>query len=455
MLSNSLSVGGVGAQPPQNAKTTSSTQPSPEPTPVPTVIVDNDSDTERQSAVETQSQEPSKQSNEGTNPELKIETTSASPDTASENVDDDESLKVGGSGGGANLQPQTPKTPQRDVSTLTLRGLISNQDVPQPEQDEEIHVDITDEGIAQARTDFFTSLTDGVGAELRKAAAGQMRAKKGGAKKKGAKGGKSKLSAGGSGSGSPKKTLTKSKSSTASMGFLEKSPKKKGKRLNLPYLPPSGSGHAPATDDMTRTAQLLTGWGDPEAIDKKDENGCSAVHVAAAKGKEEVLSFLIGKRADVNLRDNAGKTPLFYACSLGQRNAAAILLTNKADLSLSNDYGNTPLHAAVRNGHFGIVELLILNGCDPDQENNAGESCYDRAKTPEIRRFVKVCASRRQKEVEKWNAKLEAGQVEGEPNRPPMHATVWDAKEQKQFEERMKKFLKTTQSGRSSAMLSR
>jgi ankyrin repeat protein len=45
---------------------------------------------------------------------------------------------------------------------------------------------------------------------------------------------------------------------------------------------------------------LLSGWGDPKAVNTKDQDGNTALALAAAKQRLDICDMLIKKGADVN-----------------------------------------------------------------------------------------------------------------------------------------------------------
>ncbi|KAF7287415.1 hypothetical protein GWI33_001389 [Rhynchophorus ferrugineus] len=96
----------------------------------------------------------------------------------------------------------------------------------------------------------------------------------------------------------------------------------------------------------------------------KDQNGQTAVHLAAIRGENEILSSLIHHSFNVNLRDAAGFTPLHYACEYNFPTTVRLLVKlGKANIQARNtDSGVVPLHVAASNGHKEVIkELLSLN----------------------------------------------------------------------------------------------
>ncbi|VDK73598.1 unnamed protein product [Litomosoides sigmodontis] len=82
--------------------------------------------------------------------------------------------------------------------------------------------------------------------------------------------------------------------------------------------------------------------------------GATALHVAAAKGYNDVMKLLLKAGADVNCRDRDGWTPLHAAAHWAEHEAAAILIQNGASFSEVTNNGETILNVADKD----IVEYL-------------------------------------------------------------------------------------------------
>jgi ankyrin repeat protein len=90
---------------------------------------------------------------------------------------------------------------------------------------------------------------------------------------------------------------------------------------------------------------------------------------AAARGRVEVVRYLLDEGADINLRPAGFCSAAFHrACDQGRVEVVALLLARGADTGPS-DNGLTPLMAASFGGQTDIVELLLAHGCgDVDQQ---------------------------------------------------------------------------------------
>lgn len=124
--------------------------------------------------------------------------------------------------------------------------------------------------------------------------------------------------------------------------------------------------------DLPQIQALLKS--DPSVVSRKDENGWTPLHFAAAEGHKDVAELLIANKADVNARNNHGSTPLHDAAYEGHKDVAELLVANKADVSARNNDGSTPLHNAAYEGHKDIVELLLANKANVDARNRKGDT---------------------------------------------------------------------------------
>ena len=185
---------------------------------------------------------------------------------------------------------------------------------------------------------------------------------------------------------------------------------KKKKKKRVPFEAPSGITVNPGQDsgycflicvelgtfgasnvkskDLMRMGLLLSGWGDPKALDAPDAEGTTPLMVAAASGRGDICDALIRKLANVKAKDNYGKTALHKAAANGYVDIVTLLLSAGAVINEQDKYGNTALHSAVRNNQRNVALQLIVAGIDSSLKNEKGESAVDRAKTQEFKHFV-------------------------------------------------------------------
>ncbi|KAJ3538230.1 hypothetical protein NM208_g6000 [Fusarium decemcellulare] len=125
------------------------------------------------------------------------------------------------------------------------------------------------------------------------------------------------------------------------------------------------------------------------------------LETAAAKGHLDVVRFLVKQTSALNDRDGGTQlyyspstacedydddvgecewTPLHLAAARGMVNGVKLLLGKKADLEAKNDEGRTPLHLAALHGQVEIVQLFIREGANTVTEDDKGKTVMDLAR---------------------------------------------------------------------------
>lgn len=84
------------------------------------------------------------------------------------------------------------------------------------------------------------------------------------------------------------------------------------------------------------------------------------IHWAASDGKIASLSFLLGRRVDINAQDANGCTPLVIAVQHNQLDSVVYLIKNGADTTLRDENGDSALHWAAYKGYVEMVGLLTF-----------------------------------------------------------------------------------------------
>lgn len=108
------------------------------------------------------------------------------------------------------------------------------------------------------------------------------------------------------------------------------------------------------------------------AINPRDGNGWTPLHLAAHDGSELLAKRLLAEQADPLAKNQAGMTPLHMAAMAGNKEVAELLLNKKVDPNVRNREGWTPLHSAVHRDRKEVVELLLNHQADPDARNLYG-----------------------------------------------------------------------------------
>lgn len=115
--------------------------------------------------------------------------------------------------------------------------------------------------------------------------------------------------------------------------------------------------------------------------------GDTALHLAAAGYRVEIVRLLLAHGADPNAAENSrGSSPLHYAADGfvtgpawdAQRQVETIrcLLQKGADMHLQDRNGATPLHRAVRTRCAAAVRFLLEAGSDPTIQNKTGSTPF-------------------------------------------------------------------------------
>lgn len=143
----------------------------------------------------------------------------------------------------------------------------------------------------------------------------------------------------------------------------------------------SGHGYTPllraAMHGHHQVVQLLL---DQEGVDvnKNDNEGRSALSLAAGNGHEKVAGLLLDKaEVDcVNKRDTRGRTPLSWAAASGHAIMVKSLLEGgQGDVDKGDAHGRTPLSLAAGSGHEKVVKILLEGGqVDADKGDSHGRT---------------------------------------------------------------------------------
>lgn len=99
-------------------------------------------------------------------------------------------------------------------------------------------------------------------------------------------------------------------------------------------------------------------------VNEKDENGNTALHLAATWNFPKLVNYLAAKAEDIDVRNDGGYTPLMRACTSGMVENAKIFIGKGADVNTRNIYGKTIL--GVTDGYYNdrseIVRFLKEKG---------------------------------------------------------------------------------------------
>ncbi len=112
--------------------------------------------------------------------------------------------------------------------------------------------------------------------------------------------------------------------------------------------------------------------------------GDTAIHIAAASHRPEIIDTLLQLGADVNARNRRHAQPLHYAADSrpgidywrpeDQARAITALIEGGADPNAVDAGHATPLHRAVRTRGALAVSALLRGGADPSLQNRNGST---------------------------------------------------------------------------------
>jgi len=116
---------------------------------------------------------------------------------------------------------------------------------------------------------------------------------------------------------------------------------------------------------------FLISYGAP--VDAKNDSGEAPIHVAINKGNLSMVSMLIDKGSDINIKESIdGNTPLHIAVERGNLHMADFLIRRGANVNIKNDSSYTPLYIAVKLGQEKIVRSLLAKSADPNIQDQDG-----------------------------------------------------------------------------------
>jgi len=118
-----------------------------------------------------------------------------------------------------------------------------------------------------------------------------------------------------------------------------------------------------------------------------DVNGDTPLHRAASEGSKEIVENLLKWGALYYTKNKKGRTPLFNAALQGETEAAEVLLAAGDKISRQDKYGDTPLHLASLKGNGDMVKFLLENRADYTIKNKKGKTPEDVAKNASVKKL--------------------------------------------------------------------
>lgn len=116
-------------------------------------------------------------------------------------------------------------------------------------------------------------------------------------------------------------------------------------------------------------------------FDAKNQDGQTALHLAALHSDEDILKHLLNAKVQVNSSDSFGCQPLHYAARSKPASFIRTLISAQANVQGRNiDNGYVPLHEAAKHGNLEAVQELLLAEAPPLPRTSSGEFPFDLAK---------------------------------------------------------------------------
>ena len=119
-----------------------------------------------------------------------------------------------------------------------------------------------------------------------------------------------------------------------------------------------------------RLASLLVEAG--AEVNARDKYGATSLHLAAWRGKRDVVGVLLDAGAEVPGQGGRARTLLMFAAGKGLDRLFDTLEAKGADLTFTLQSGGTLLHEAAGGGSLHIIRTLIQKGLDPKRKDGLG-----------------------------------------------------------------------------------
>jgi len=110
-------------------------------------------------------------------------------------------------------------------------------------------------------------------------------------------------------------------------------------------------------------------------LEQKDENGNTALALAAKHGNLDMVVLLLKKGANPNVQNRFGESPVMMAVMGHNIEVLKPLSIYGADFNLKNNAGELPLHHSLEKGaSLNMLEALLACNADPNLKDDSGDS---------------------------------------------------------------------------------
>lgn len=144
------------------------------------------------------------------------------------------------------------------------------------------------------------------------------------------------------------------------------------------------NGHPVTTKALLAAESWRTNEEDTAAIRKQISKSSAVLALATKANFVDIVQLLVNAGVDINYQDEQGETALHVAARFGHDDCARILLggseCQKANTELAeNAYSWTPLFIACVDGSLKVAQLLIEYGADLEKPDSSGWTCKEHA----------------------------------------------------------------------------
>ena len=125
---------------------------------------------------------------------------------------------------------------------------------------------------------------------------------------------------------------------------------------------------------------------------QKNSAGIYPLILAAQQGRSDVVEFLIGQAAELDVVDLYGNNALWAACYAENSDCIAALI--EAGIAINHQNfasGATALIFAASSGRELVVEQLLAAGADPALKTHDDFTALDLASTRKILKLIQAC----------------------------------------------------------------
>ena len=101
-------------------------------------------------------------------------------------------------------------------------------------------------------------------------------------------------------------------------------------------------------------------------------SGCATPNLldASKKGDEDKINASLAHGSDINAADEQGWTALHMAAYEGHKKTTELLCSKGANVNARTVSGWTPLHMAASRGHAFVAQRLLAHGADVSARTN-------------------------------------------------------------------------------------